>query len=204
MLLALIFMSEPHLSSQVFGEPKLIFQNICGDLMIESKVDCDDKTDLLFSGYQCLRWFEYDSREEIFYPQEFKIDTNIQDFGLMYSVDLDSDGDSDLIVAPNGTTFLDHIFWLENRDCGSLFIYHLIDDFQTDGRWSLSCADVDGDGLLDIIGANDSSLRSGSDTVRSGSILIPKINFLLVIVFSRVILNTFKLLISIMMPTLIL
>ncbi|MCA9401947.1 MAG: VCBS repeat-containing protein, partial [Candidatus Omnitrophica bacterium] len=156
-ILSLISVPRVYLSAQVFGDPKLIFQNICGDQMIESNIDCDDKIDFLFSGYECLSWFEYDSEDDIFYPQKLNLDTNIQDFGFIYSVDLDSDCDLDILIVPNGLTFLNQIFWLENRDCGSMFIWHLIDDEKIDGKWSISFADMDHDGFLDIVASNKSS-----------------------------------------------
>ncbi|MBD3370440.1 hypothetical protein GF402_08785, partial [Candidatus Fermentibacteria bacterium] len=72
------------------------------------------------------------------------------------TVDLDDDGDMDVIGCSVKT---DEVMWWENDDgSGTLWIEHLVDGRFMHGRF-VSSADVDNDGVVDILGAADIDSR---------------------------------------------
>ena len=70
----------------------------------------------------------------------------------VYSEDIDGDGDMDVLGAAAG---LGGITWWENEDgSGTSWIEHTVDDDPLDWATSVYSKDIDGDGDMDILGAD--------------------------------------------------
>jgi len=86
---------------------------------------------------------------QIPFDSDLQISDAVQGAVSVFWVDIDSDGDVDLITA---SLTDDTIAWQENViGDGSLWAFHIVDDL-VDGAWSVHAADVDGDGDADILG----------------------------------------------------
>lgn len=81
---------------------------------------------------------------------EFIVDTNVDHVEIIHPVDIDGDGDLDIV----GAVRYDHdIAWWENTTGdGVVWTFHLVDG-EFGGARSVFAADVDGDGDPDVLGA---------------------------------------------------
>jgi MYXO-CTERM domain-containing protein len=82
------------------------------------------------------------------------------DGGTPEIVDLDADGDNDILfVGANFTAGTTDVFWFENRDVlGTDLAQHKIDP-AVDGHKHAIAADVDGDGDLDVVTSGEEGVR---------------------------------------------
>ncbi len=97
------------------------------------------------------------------FPAEQTVDDDF-DGNSVYSEDIDSDGDMDILGAGDYT-----ITWWENADgSGSSWIEHIVDGDFNSAR-SVYSEDIDGDGYMDILGAGGYDIIWWENTDGSGS-----------------------------------
>ena len=72
-------------------------------------------------------------------------------FRSVYALDVDRDGDMDVVAASSSPN--NKIIWYEN-DGSQYFNHHIISDSATEAR-SVSAADIDGDGYMDVLSGHN-------------------------------------------------
>ncbi len=98
-----------------------------------------------------ITWWENSDTGQGIYWTEHTVDGDFDGAYSVYSKDIDSDGDMDIL----GAAYEDgKILWWENLDgSGTSWIEHSVDgDFN--GAWSVYSADINNDGNQDILGAS--------------------------------------------------
>lgn len=114
-------------------------------------VDQDGDTDILgaaVNGAEIAWWDNVDGSGTNWAKRS--IDPAFASASSVYGVDLDQDGDMDVLGAAPGVT--DLVSWWENTDGdGTNWVEHGIDG-NFNGRWAIP-ADIDGDGDPDVVGA---------------------------------------------------
>ena len=110
-------------------------------------LDSDGDMDVLGSSpgwdEDGIAWWENDGAQQF---TRHRIDPSVSRATCVSGVDLDSDGDMDVVASENGGA----IFWYENGGTQE-FARHTIDpDFQTNS--SLHPVDMDSDGDMDVVG----------------------------------------------------
>jgi len=116
-------------------------------------LDADGDMDVLAcaSNSNKLTWWASDGTPADGGWTEYTIDENVTDASILHPVDLDRDGDTDILAAEKSG---DEVLWMENDgtplDGG--WIKHRIDT-GFDGASSLFPIDLDRDGDIDLLGA---------------------------------------------------
>jgi len=115
-----------------------------GDMDVLSASEDDDK----------IAWYENTDGNGTFGVQQI-ISTTAYYALSVYSADLDSDGDMDVLSA-SATEYEDKICWYENTDGNGTFGTQQI--ITTDAYYAVSIysADIDGDGDMDVLSASSS------------------------------------------------
>ncbi len=116
-------------------------------------VDGDGDMDVLgasktqFGTIDITLWINTDGLGQIWSGQV--IDGSFDGARSVCTGDIDGDGDLDILGA---AAYIDEIAWWENMDStATVWTKHIIGD-TFDGAWSVSAADMDADGDLDVIG----------------------------------------------------
>lgn len=107
---------------------------------------------------------------------EQQIISTTDSFGAIESSDLDGDGDLDIISGDKDSNQTYALNWYENIDGQGLLEKHLIAEWINNNQKifrSLSAADLDGDGDLDIVGATNNELYWFENMDGQGSFDIP-------------------------------
>ena len=121
-------------------------------------VDADGNLDLVTASYADgkIAWFQNDGAALPTFTEQV-ISTSAAGARDVFTIDLDADGDLDILSA----SFVDDkIAWYENDGAVTPgFTEHLVSQ-DGDGPRAVAAADVDGDGDIDVIGAsmNDSEV----------------------------------------------
>ncbi len=97
-----------------------------------------------YNNYNII-WWENDGSENF---TKHIIDDDFSGASSVYAIDVDGDGDVDILGAARGA---DEICWWKN-DGEENFTKHTIDD-NFDGAYDVYATDLDGDGDVDILGA---------------------------------------------------
>ena len=114
-------------------------------------VDGDGDQDIVISQASPARkivWLENDGGDFVNFPRVF-IDTSIQSVRAIQLVDLDKDGDVDVVGVDK---VADQLLWLENQNAGQTWNKYVIETgVSVNSASGLSIADIDADGDLDIV-----------------------------------------------------
>jgi hypothetical protein len=116
-----------------------------------SDVDGDGDIDVLGAGFSAteITWWENLDGSGVFWTEHI-IDDNFFGARSVHSIDIDDDGDMDVLGAG---TFADAITWWENLDgSGASWAEHIVDG-RFDGAYSVHAEDVNGDSRIDVLGA---------------------------------------------------
>ncbi len=84
-------------------------------------------------------------------PLKHSVSNSFDGASSVYSVDIDGDGDMDILGAASNDR--DIIWWENDNGSGTVWIEHLIDGSVLDAATVFS-ADIDGDGDMDVLGAD--------------------------------------------------
>ena len=114
-------------------------------------LDNDGDIDILGASHNeflvdAIAWWENNGNQN--FSQQHTIDQDFDGAQSVYSIDLDSDGDMDVLGAAE---YGDEITWWEN-DGNQNFIERTITD-NFNGAYSVYAVDLDGDNDLDVLGA---------------------------------------------------
>jgi hypothetical protein len=114
-------------------------------------IDNDGDKDILVATATNIGWFEQidiNSGDYSNFNIITQISTNNSDITSMYVIDVDMDGDEDIVF---GSSYDNKIFWIKNLDgLGNFGESQLISD-NIDGLKDIKSDDIDGDGDNDII-----------------------------------------------------
>ncbi len=113
-----------------------------GDCKAIADFDGDGRNDLAVGGAK-LAWY----RSPAWTPMVIG-NANVEFTTDMEAVDLDSDGDIDIVV-PDGTA---GVYWFENQNNGQTWTRRLIGTSGSMYTHDVEAGDIDGDGDLDVVG----------------------------------------------------
>jgi hypothetical protein len=115
-------------------------------------VDGDGDMDVLSAsaGEDNIAWYENTDGQGSFGPQQV-ISTLVDVAISVTAADMDGDGDMDVLSA---SAFDDKIAWYENTDGRGSFGSQQVVSSETDFATSVTVADMDGDGDLDVLSAS--------------------------------------------------
>ncbi|MCB2212395.1 T9SS type A sorting domain-containing protein [bacterium] len=125
------------------------FRSVCAN-----DLDGDGDQDVLSASYQAdenlIAWHENTNGQGSFGVAQ-QISDQITGAEILFSVDIDDDGDMDLVAASSSDSL---IVWFENTDGeGTFGQYYVITD-EIDHVSGIYCADLDGDGDNDILSSS--------------------------------------------------
>ena len=140
------------LSNQTTSSGTISFSNLDS-----ADIDGDGDQDIIISQSgtdELIGWLENDGGDFIEFPQHV-ISTSFSSIKSIQAIDLDHDGDTDLIAVDNVT---DELLWFENDGAGLTWTEHIIQNGTTvEGALDLDIADIDADGDYDIVVAASST-----------------------------------------------
>ncbi len=148
LLLSFFYVLTTPLSAQLTFERQILDSNLEGAISVFiSDMDNDNQNDIVGLSHFGFpqRWYK-NLGQENFQSNEIPFGASGTEEDGMFVVDMDSDGDNDILFAQRNA---DNIAWLENNGTGE-FSYHLIDT-TTNGPWAIFAADIDGDNDIDIL-----------------------------------------------------
>ena len=157
------------LSASVFGDTIAWYENTAGDgsafvehsisttfnrafSVFAADVDGDGDTDVVSAsnGDDKISWFENTNGDGSTFVERI-VGTNAVEVESVFAIDVDADGDLDLLSASKAD---DKVAWYENTSGnGSDFVEHTVST-NADGARSVFGADIDGDGDTDVISAS--------------------------------------------------
>ncbi len=120
--------------------------------MYAADVDGDDDQDILVASYDddTISWHENLDGQGNFGPSQV-ISTDADGARSVYATDLDGDGDVDVVSASG---LGNKIAWYENTDGKGAFGSEQVLTTETLGPWSVYAADLNGDGMSDVLSAS--------------------------------------------------
>ncbi len=158
-----------------FAAPVLISNAMAGAISVEAvDLDGDNDLDLLTASLlvDMVTWHENDGSGNFSAP--VTLSTNIDEVSFVYSADLDGDNDMDVITC---SSMGDAVYWFENTDGLGTFSSEQTIDNTVDRPLSVTAADLDNDGDMDVLSAsfNDDQItwfeNDGSGTFGSGQVI---------------------------------
>jgi len=139
-----------------FGSPQTITTNVFGTLSIFIEdLDNDGYLDLISASYfdKTIAWYKNANGQGSFEEQQI-ITTNADGASTVFAVDLDLDGDIDVI----SSSFLDNkIAWYENTDGQGNFSEQIIITDEAIGAVTAFASDFDLDGDFDVLAVSYSN-----------------------------------------------
>ncbi len=158
-----------------FTEGELISIDAYGaNCTVSADIDGDGDYDVISSSSDFdglidskISWYENIDGYGEFGPKNI-ITTEVNTVKSIFCVDIDGDGDNDLVSASRGD---DKIAWYENTDGTGTFGFQNVISTDADGAWSVTAADLDGDGDQDVLSASnfDNKLAWYENTDGSGA-----------------------------------
>lgn len=165
-----------------FKDPIVISTKVEGvSTIISGDLDNDGDLDIIVSGieYDNITWFkndlslsaptvtfeldggaaieDYSFRDKSGFVEQTALSTTAEGASSVYAVDLDNDGDIDVLSASSSD---DTISWFKNDGSGN-FIEQAVITSSANGVYAVISADIDNDGNMDVISSNlDSSTIS--------------------------------------------
>lgn len=136
-----------------FGLQQIITQTANGTQIIAAAdIDGDGNSDLVSANKfgNSITWYKNLDGLGTFGSENLIASLNETTF--VSAADIDGDGDIDLMAV---AYFIDLVVWYENLDGNGNFSSQKIISNQADGASSVSIADIDGDGDMDILSASD-------------------------------------------------
>ncbi len=140
-----------------FGPQQVISNEVDGaNCVFCGDIDGDGDLDVLSSSFggwmedSKIAWYENTDGLGNFGPQRI-ITTEVDRARSVFCVDLDLDGDNDVLSASEED---DIIAWYENTDGFGDFGERQVISFESDGAVSVLSTDIDGDGIYDVIAAS--------------------------------------------------
>ncbi len=138
-----------------FGPQKIVTQTANGTQIIATAdIDGDGNLDLVSANKfgNSITWYKNLDGLGTFGSEN--LIASLSETTFVSVADIDGDGDIDLIAV---ASFIDLVVWYENLDGQGNFSTQKIISNQADGASSVSIADIDGDGDMDIVSASDFS-----------------------------------------------
>ncbi|MCP4583726.1 MAG: T9SS type A sorting domain-containing protein [candidate division Zixibacteria bacterium] len=140
------------------GEPITWTKFVIADNVLEAHsayaedLDGDDDLDVIATAYGSsqIYWWRNDGGDPIVWMR-FTISNSYNAAHEVYSIDLDDDGDNDVLGA---SSILHRISWWRNEGGDPIVWNELTIDDNCGMAKSVRVADLDGDSLLDVIGAS--------------------------------------------------
>jgi len=128
--------------------------------LMPADIDNDGDNDVIGIEGNEAKWYE-NMGDYVFVPHNIGVFmSTVRDFCCSYPVDLDGDGDIDVLIAGSGIVG-GNCGWFENEDLGTAWTWHLIDSTASYHR--ISAADFDMDGDVDILAADNAHSSSAGD-----------------------------------------
>ncbi len=145
-----VFWNENTNGQGEFGDQKVIPSNLEGPIEVFMyDVDSDGDMDVIVASSleSKIVWYENEDGLGTFGPQKIISDVA---FGIssIFPIDLDGDGDGDLITA---VRFLNKVAWLENLDGQGNFGTEQIISLDVENVEDIYADDIDGDGDIDVL-----------------------------------------------------
>ncbi|MBT3207044.1 MAG: T9SS type A sorting domain-containing protein [Bacteroidetes bacterium] len=137
-----------------FSSPQTIFSNNGANSVFAIDIDGDNDNDLVYGAYiastnsNIIAWFENDGTGN--FGSQQVISTFVNDVKSVYSIDIDNDGDNDVLSASMSD---DKIAWYENDGMGNFGIQQIIST-DPDGPRYVFAKDIDNDGDNDVLSAS--------------------------------------------------
>ncbi|MEM0517891.1 T9SS type A sorting domain-containing protein [Aequorivita flava] len=115
-------------------------------------IDGDGDMDVLSASYEDkkIAWYENTNGQGAFGPEKI-ISTNANGARMVYTADIDGDGDVDVLSASSNDN---KIAWYKNLDGLGNFSSEQIITSNANGALSVHTADIDGDGDQDVLSAS--------------------------------------------------
>ncbi len=153
-----------------FGSQQIITTIADGAFSVyTAHIDGDGDMDVLSASFNDgkIAWYENTDGQGNFGSQQI-IATNVAGARPVYAIDIDGDGDMDVLSA---SYYNDEIAWYENIDGQGNFDSQQIITTNTDGAYWVHASDIDGDGDMDVLSAsvNDDKIAWYENTDGQGS-----------------------------------
>jgi len=136
-------------SSQVEFTPHFVAGGsnyIDGDLVFVTDFNSDGLPDVLTANETAVNWFQNIDNSTTFIRKE--VDQNLSNISAIYAVDINGNGNNDIIVATQGDS---KVRWYENLDGQGNFSSSSIISEEGSGLLSVIAIDLDNDNDVDII-----------------------------------------------------
>ena len=136
-----------------FGLQQIICTNAMGALSVFcADLDSDGDQDILSasSGDDKIVWYENMDSSGIFGEQHI-ISGNLTSASAVFSIDIDNDGDHDVIA---GSSWANIVVWYENLDGLGNFGQQNIISNNVGGLTSIYCTDINGDNFIDLLSSS--------------------------------------------------
>ncbi len=139
-----------------FGDQQIITTNAEGaSYVFATDIDGDGDPDVLSASDtdDKIAWYENTDGNGTFGAQQI-ITTNADGANTVYAIDIDGDGDPDVLSA---SKYDNKIAWYENIDGTGTFGLQQIISSDVGGATSVYATDIDGDGDMDVLSASEIS-----------------------------------------------
>ncbi|MCT4581286.1 MAG: VCBS repeat-containing protein [Flavobacteriales bacterium] len=153
-LIGFTFFSQTKIKAQPFTPEKIISTTIMNhpETVFAFDADSDGDVDVVSAGKTDEKLFWYENLGNGIFSNETLIDNNVGDVVDLYASDIDGDSDLDVFAVAYDS---DQIMWFENLGGGNFSTKNVIPNGQyAYGPASIRVADIDGDGLKDVVVAS--------------------------------------------------